>query len=201
MNRPTRSLPKPRSARRSHGRRSRGVLAGGFTLIEVLFALFILLLMGLMVASVIPVAARSTRMANSHSLAVQIVQRKIDQLQDKSAGYAKLEGSSLKSLNIIDSGWTQAGTVYKQGTTVESYGSNYSVTGKFTAVDNLASYFPNGVTGTITVTPWAPAVKSVSGQQKAMLMNVTVTLEWRNTPDGPLNNFSASTLITKMPMN
>jgi type II secretory pathway pseudopilin PulG len=144
-------------------------------LIEVLFSLFIFMMMTLMFAAVIPAAVRNSRYSSSYAQAVQLAQHKIDQVRD--AGFAKCDGTTLKTLNIIDS----ATPIYTNGTT-----NRYA----FTTTDSLLSYFPSGATGTVTIEPWAPSYTGAT----YTIMRVQVDFTWRDA-GGPTSSYSTATVV------
>lgn len=144
-------------------------------LIEIIFSLFLFMMMALMFAAVIPVATRSSRYSSSYAMAAQIAQHKIDQIRD--AGYAKCNGTQLAALNLIDS-----------ATPVESAGT--AETFAFTNRDNLLAYFPNGATGTVTTDNYAPSSTGTGFN----IRQVTITITWRDA-GGPTSTFSTSALV------
>lgn len=168
----------------------------GLTLIEVLLAAFIFLMMALMLASVLPAAARNTRYSATYSQAVALCQRKMDQLQE--AGWGKLTETDLRTLGIIDS---SAGVVDGLAMTY-SFTQNDSPANTNNA-DNLSSFFPGGtndssrVIGTIRVEPWESGYVTVNGTPEPSLMKVTVRLAWREAK-GTQSSFSMTSLISRM---
>jgi Flp pilus assembly protein TadG len=181
----------------SSGNRKRPIR--GFTLFEVILALFIFLMMSLMFSAVVPTAARSARYGNSYNYAVALAQRKVDQLQE--AGWGKLNETDLRSLGIIDA---SAGVSNGTATTY-SFTTNNTATNAANA-DNLAQYFPGGTspatrpTGTIRVEPWAPSTVFVGGVPQDTLKRITVTISWRDARGAP-SSFSISSLVTRMTLN
>lgn len=168
----------------------------GLTLIEVLLAAFIFLMMALMLASVLPAAARHTRYSATYSQAVALCQRKMDQVQE--AGWGKLNEADLRALGIIDS---SAGV--SEGTaTVYSFTRNDSASNSKNA-DNLSSFFPGGtnpetrVTGTIRIEPWESGYVTVNGNAEPSMMKVTVRIDWREAKRGQ-SSFSMTSLISRM---
>jgi len=157
-----------------HGRR-------GFTLIEVIFAIAIFLLMGLMIAAVVPTAVRSARQGNTYALATSLVRHKIDQLQK--AGYDKMNGPGLgqNDTDIVDGTPTNANA---NGTA--------DITFNFATTDKLAQVFPSGATGTIRVKPYSPSVSGTT----ASVIQATVTVTWREA-GRPVSSVSMTTLIPK----
>lgn len=168
----------------------------GLTLIEVLLAAFIFLMMALMLASVLPAAARNTRYSATYSQAVALCQRKMDQLQE--AGWGKLNEADLRALGIIDS---NVGTT-DGAATLYSFTQNDSPPNNNNA-DNITSFFPGGtnvetrVLGTIRVEPWESGYVTVNGNLEPSLMKVTVRIAWREAKGGQ-SSFSMTSLISRM---
>lgn len=157
----------------THGKaRTRVILRArrrGFTLVEVMFSLIVLLMMTFVFAACFPLADRQATYASNYAQATFLAQHKIDEL--RTAGYDQLNYSSLISEGVIDAAPTT---------------SPYS----FTSTDNLTSFFPNGSTGTITVVadPNAPA-----GTED----DVTVTVTWVNGGVST-GSYSTSAIIIAM---
>jgi hypothetical protein len=174
-----------------HARRVRGL-----TLIEVLLAAFIFLMMTLMLASVLPAAARHTRYSATYSQAVALCQRKMDQVQE--AGWGKINEYNLRELGIIDN----SPGVVDGLATLYSFTENDSPPNTNNA-DNITSFFPGGtrvnsrVNGTIRVEPWESGYVTVNGNPQPSLMKVTVRLAWRESK-GAQSSFSMTSLISRM---
>ena len=138
----------------------------GFNLIEVLVAVFILVIMALMFAAVVPTTLRSVRTANYYNLAGQIAQRKLDQLMDPNVGYTKMTVDGLTNgpdvvapgvkypqvvseavtassdpCEVYDPVATTSGTAPTASTKA---GTNYRMTGYFTKLDGLRRFKSNG---------------------------------------------------------
>jgi prepilin-type N-terminal cleavage/methylation domain-containing protein len=113
----------------------------GYTLIEVLVSLFVVSMGAIMYTSMLPMAAKGSRMVGNYQQASSLVQHKIDQL--RAVGYGRLDYTDLlASLDIIDAAPTS---------------SPYS----FTTVDGLSSIYP-GATGTIAISTYAANIKQVT---------------------------------------
>jgi len=181
-----------------HYRQGAGWRPGGirpvraFTLIEVLVAAFIMVIMAMMVAAVVPIATRGTHMSRSYSQAILVAQRKIDQMQ--SAGYSALSGSTISDdYKIVDDSDNNPATpASSTGTTGDGY-----LTFPFTNRDNLADVLGPNATGVIEIRPWGGAGLSGTGG----LLGVRVRLTWREGDKATQSTYMISTLITKMPMN
>lgn len=156
----------------STSRKSRTALG----LIEVIFALFLFMMMALMFAAVIPVATRSSKYSSSYSMASQIAQHKVDEIRE--AGYAKCNGAGLDSLDLIDS-----------ATAIQTVGT--AETFSFTTTDNLLSYFPSGATGTVTIDNYAPSSTGTGFN----IRQATITITWRER-GAPTSSFSTTALVS-----
>ena len=113
----------------------------GYTLIEVMVSLFVVSMGAIMYTSMLPMAAKGSRMVGNYQQASSLVQHKIDQL--RAVGYGRLDYTDLlASLDIIDA----------------SPGSSpYS----FTTIDGLSSIYP-GATGTIAISDYSSNIKQVT---------------------------------------
>jgi hypothetical protein len=191
-----REVIAPLARNRSHQRR-RGT-ARGFTIIEVMLALFIFLMMTLMFAAVVPTAARSARYAGAYAYASVICQRKIDQLTE--AGWDKLDQADLQTLGIIDS----SSPTTDGNATIYSFSDNNS-SGNATNPDNINQFFSGGTNsatkpiGTIRIEPWSEGNATVTIQNvpTVVLDKVTVTIAWRDGRGAP-QSFSMTTLMTRI---
>ena len=160
--------------------------AHAFTLIEVMFAIYILLIMALMFSAVSVSATRSSRFGNSYNQAMSLAQHKIDQLQDE--GFDKaltptvLYGKELDDPAVnYATGNSPAPTVYGVLPATNSYFKGY-----FTSVDKLNQYFvtqksgtqytPNSAQGYIEITPYpktpVPAI--------VYNLSVKITITWQD---------------------
>jgi hypothetical protein len=195
---PAKSYPHTRPfARRSR----RGAV--GLSLIEVVMALFILLMMTLMVAAVLPITTRMTRSSNTYASALAICQRKIDQLQE--AGWGKLDTTSLLALGIIDS---TAPVISGDVATYTFTNNNNPTPGAPNpadkSYDNLGDFFPgtgaNAPTGTIRVQTMEGGTVNISDYNQPVMRRVTVTVSWQE-PVGPRQTFSMTALISQVSMD
>jgi prepilin-type N-terminal cleavage/methylation domain-containing protein len=157
----------------------------GFTLMEVMITLFLLVGMGLMFGAVIPLQARSAHISNTYNQASLLCQHKIDQL--RGAGFGSLNFAGLLNRGIIDD-TSAAGLI----------SSPY----RFTVTDQLAAdagaatgFFPAGSTGTIDVRDYSAINASTPAGQLAY---VTVTVRWTTTT-GTTRSCTAATLISQAP--
>ena len=101
----------------------------GFTLIEVMVAIFLVALGAIMYSALMPMAAKGSRMVSNYQQASSLVQNKIDEV--RAVGYGRINYANLQAAGIIDATPTS---------------SPYS----FTGVAGLASIFP-GAAGTISI--------------------------------------------------
>jgi prepilin-type N-terminal cleavage/methylation domain-containing protein len=171
----------------------RGRARRGFTIMEVMFAVAIFTLMGIMFGAVFPMTIRAGQHANNYAQAALLAQRKIDQL--RWANYGRItddaQGTALNKLTALD--------------IVD--GQNADGSYDFTSVDKLTGaggFFTApaaGQAGTITVGdysadttgPDAGNAGNLPGAGNAAL--VTVTLAWGGKDPG---TYSASALIIQM---
>lgn len=167
-----------RFASGSHRPSRRRARCGGISLVEVMFALGILLLMAMMFGAAIPAATRGTRFSGAFQQAISVAQHKIDQLRD--ADLARLTAANLDSRDIIDS-----------EATCTTSGANTSC--KFTTIDSLVSYFGAGAVGTIDIVPYVPSWVAATSQY--MLSAVTVTVKWKDSANKE-HSYSASAMIS-----
>lgn len=157
---------------------------------EVMFAVAIFTLMGIMFGAVFPMTIRAGQHANNYAQAALLAQRKIDQL--RWANYGRItddaQGTALNKLTALD--------------IVDGQNANGSY--DFTAVDKLTGaggFFTApaaGQAGTITVGDYNADANpnnagNLPGPGNAAL--VTVTLAWGGKDPG---TYSASALIIQM---
>jgi len=152
----------------------------GFTLVEVALSLIVFGMMTILFGAVFPMAVRGAQYSNNYAQAAMVADHKMDQL--RSGGYGLLFNPSgntgLISQNVIDA--VNAGGSYD-----------------FTTADNLVAngtsqgYFPNGSTGTITVTD-----DTANGVPSGSVALVTITVAW-NGGGVPAGSYSLSSLISK----
>lgn len=175
---------------------------GGFSIVETMLALIIFTLMTMMVAAVLPTAARSSRMGNDYSQAVTVVLHKINQLQE--TGYSRMTGPQLgqSGLDVVD------GT---PSSPASNANGDQSASFEFTTTDNLLSYFPgsNGGDanskphGYIDIAPWTPSASTDTSSGTPVtiygMIQATVRIVWTDT-HGASRNFSMTTLIPRTPM-
>lgn len=179
-------------------------LRAGFTMIEVVFAMFILMLMALMFAVVVPTSARSTRYASDYAQASSVVMHKLNQVQD--AGYANMDGPGLGGSGalIVDG---------SPSTPANNDNGDQTFTAEFTDRDKLWEYFSGGrdasgnrITsgniprGYLYVSPYAPSAITSGSTTTYSLVRVTATVQWWNAK-GQLQTFSATTLVPKTTVN
>lgn len=110
----------------------------GFSLVEVIVALFLLAVGSAIFGGVIPLAVKSAKMVSNHEQASSIVQHKLDQL--RGVGYGRLTYTELRNAGIIDPKSTQP---YE-----------------FTQVDGLYDLYPEPI-GTIEIKDFNANIKRV----------------------------------------
>jgi len=111
----------------------------GFSLAEVIIAIFLIALGAVMLGAMFPMASKTGKMVGNHEQAASIVQHKIDQL--RGVGYGRLTFSELYDAGIIDNKSTQP---YE-----------------FTQADELAKIYPDPK-GTIEITTFSSNIKKVN---------------------------------------
>ena len=112
----------------------------GYTLIEVMIALFLISMGAITFTAMMPMAAKGSRMVSNYQQASSLAQNKIDEI--RAVGYGRIDYTDLLAAGIIDSSPTA---------------SPYS----FTGVGALATIFP-GATGTIAVADFSTTIKQVT---------------------------------------
>lgn len=100
-------------------------LKRGFTLIEVLFAVFLALTCALIVAAGMPVATKSRTRADLNNKATSLVQKQLEAV--RGMGYANLTGGALTSAGLIDSESLSASGKYVFTNSDSSYLDNPSL--------------------------------------------------------------------------
>ena len=114
----------------------------GYTLVEVMVALFLIAMGAIMYSAMMPMAAKGSRMVSNYTQACSLVQHKIDQL--RAVGYGRLDYTDLAaSPDIIDA-------------------SPATSPFSFTTIDSLSAIYPNGATGTIAIADFSSVVKQVT---------------------------------------
>jgi prepilin-type N-terminal cleavage/methylation domain-containing protein len=101
----------------------------GFSLVEIVVAVFLMAMAVLMFGAFYPTASRTSRMSGNHSQAISEVQHKVDQL--RAIGYGRLTYTELKNAGVIDA-------------------SPSTLPYRFDGVDELSKLLPSPV-GTINV--------------------------------------------------
>ena len=124
----------------------------GFTLVEALFAIFLVAICAAIVAATTPIASMSRVKAESMNKATGIAQKELESI--RGAGFANCTASALVSAGLLDSTNVVAPNTY-------SFTNSDLL--KF---DNAAKVLPNG-TGTVKLE-----------QLNIDLVRVTVTVTW-----------------------
>ncbi len=158
----------------------------GFTLLEAVLALAVLVMIGLLFAAVLPVSLRGARLSSHYAQASALAQHKIAQL--RGAGFLSAQSpAALAAQGIVDFGTASSPAV--------------PYTASFTGVDHLladangSGLYPAGTTATITVADYAAKNSAVPA---GTVNDVTVTIHWQsgNISDG---SYSTSALIVQTP--
>lgn len=145
-------------------------LKKGFSLIEVLFAVFITSLCAAMLAATMPVATASREKADTNNKATSLIQKQLEAV--RGIGYGNLTPAQMFTYKVIDSANAVSADTYSW-TNVDSVNK-----------DNPAQILKNG-TGTIKV-------ESIDTD----LRRVTVTVTW--TDRGTTRTLSAATLVANL---
>ena len=142
----------------------------GYSLVEVLFGIFLAGLCAMVLAATMPVANNARSMANNQNTALSLAQKQMEAL--RSAGYPNMTPDRLLATGLIDS--TTAVTANTYSFTNVDVG----------ALDSPALRLPNG-TGQVRV------------EQVALdLRRVTVTLNWRER--GRNRSVSVGTMVANL---
>ena len=193
----------------------------GFNMIEVLIAVFILALMALMFAAVVPTSLRSVNTAKYYNLAATIAQRKLDQLSDPSVGYSSMTPAGLGG-TVLSNASTNGPCDWNDPNPVVTSGSgpngslaaktNYQMVGYFTKIDGLRQYVDNGstacrplasqnalpgdddVVGKLVIEGWEGKTASSTD---ALMMKATVTVSWKVSGRAK-STYTTSTLISRV---
>jgi len=120
--------------------------ARGFTLIEVLFGIFLVMLCATVLAASMPVGDRSRITANNQNVALSLAQKQMEAV--RTAGYANLSVDRLAALGMIDDTDPISGNTYSFTTCDNA------------AVDSPADALPQG-NGTITINQIAIDLREV----------------------------------------
>lgn len=142
----------------------------GFTLVEVVVALFVFTLLMLVFASTISISLRASRLNSQYTQATSLCQHKIDQL--RATGFGRIDYTDLRAAGnpIIDS-------------------SPNTQPFSFVVEDNIASVLPSP-TATIS-TSFLDAAQQI--------MKVTVTITWKNvTLENKTSSMSINAIIANV---
>jgi prepilin-type N-terminal cleavage/methylation domain-containing protein len=146
----------------------------GYTLIEVLFAIFMVLICAMIVAATMPISNVSNAKASDLQKAIDLSQKELELIQQQ--GFNNCNASQLAAAGLIDN--TTA--VYSQGH-VSTYTCNNVGS---TVNDSPAQVLTNG-TGTVTLTT-----------VNIGLTQVVVTIKWRDRMQ--YKTYSVGTLIANL---
>lgn len=142
----------------------------GFSLIEVLFAIFLVMLSASIVVATMPTATRARVKADYNNKATSLAQKMIETV--RGLGYANVAASPLYARGLLDSTTPVASNTYSF-TNVDS-----------TALDEPSRILPAG-TGTIKIE-----------QVDIDLRRITVTVSW--TERGTARNVVVGTLVANL---
>ena len=131
----------------------------GFSLIEVMIALFVFALLAIIFSSTLIVAKSASTMNGQYAQAISIAQHKIDQL--RAMGYGRLVYIELQEANRVDTTHTSSPYV-------------------FNGVDTVANYLPNPSTSL--------RIENSDEYDSTRVKLVTVTVSWRATPTSTVDS-------------
>ena len=142
----------------------------GFTLIEVLFAIFLVVICAFIIAATMPIANTSRTKASDQDKAMGLAQKQLEAIRGQ--GYANVTPTQLTALGLIDN--------------ANPIGTNtYSFTNSDSANLDNPSLILNKGTGTVKLE-----------QLDLNLVRVTVTVTWLDRVT--YKNFSVGTLIANL---
>lgn len=158
----------------------------GFTLLEAILALAVLVMIGLLFAAVLPVSLRGARQSSHYAQASALARHKIAQI--RGAGFTALQSpATLIAQGIIDPGSASSSAV--------PYTAGFASADRLLADANGVSLYPAGTTATITVTDYAAKNPAVP---VGTVDDVTITIHW---PSGTIadGSYSTSALVVQTP--
>ncbi len=138
----------------------------GFTLIEVMISLAVLVALTLVFATCVPVAVRASKSNGQYSQALSLCQHKIDQL--RAVGYGRLNHTELSDAAIVDDEPTSQPWSFEAVDEVASYLADPSATLTVQEVANNQ----RKVTATIRWRPATSPGKTSSASLSAIIANV-----------------------------
>ena len=160
----------------------------GFTLVEIMLALFVFGMITLLFGAIFPVASRAGHLSGNYAEAAMIGQRKIDQCRQ--AGYSNLYGagiSKMTALGIIDNP-QPTGYPLVNGTTT-TY--TFTQVDKLVTVGTVNGYFQAGATGTLSIGP-VPSGAGWTAPTASQAVLIKTVIQWSGGPQGSgLYNSSA----------
>lgn len=163
----------------------------GFTLVEIMLALFVFGMITLLFGAIFPVASRAGHTAGNYAEAAMIGQRKIDQCRQ--AGYANIYGSGVSNkmiaLGIIDNPQPSGFPIVNGATTTYSF----TLADKLVTNGTVPGYFQAGTTGILSIGP-VPNGAGWNAPSIGQAVLVKATLQWASGPQGS-GLYTSSTLI------
>lgn len=158
----------------------------GFTLLEAVLALAVLVMIGLLFAAILPVSLRGARQSSHYAQASGLAQHKIAQI--RGAGFLSAQSpAALAGQGIVDSSTASSPAV--------PYTASFAGTDHLLADASGPGLYPAGTTATVTITDYAAKNPAVPAGTVA---DVTVTIHWQSgtISDG---SYSTSALIVQTP--
>jgi len=151
--------------------------SSGYTLIEIVFALFLLATGAVVTTAALPIANTDRARADMLNKAVGLTQKEVEAI--RGLGYANANASQLYFYNLIDSTTPLSNFPSTSSTATYSFTQSDS-----SANDSPATLLP-GCTATVTVT-----------QADIDLISISVTVTWNE--QGTTRTYSDGTLIANL---
>ncbi len=149
----------------------------GFTLVEMMIAVFVFWMMIALFGAILPIAGQGSRSGSSYAQAALLAQHKIDQVRQ--GGFNKMNPGQMVNMNIIDANADRTPKTAAVPAGLPAGTVSYSFTGADNLVDNGANkgYFAAGAQGILSL---SPALGGQGGNAPAttQALQVTVTLTW-----------------------
>ena len=146
----------------------------GFTFVEAVLCLMIMLAASLLFSATFPLALRSAAMSNNYAQAKFLADHKIDEL--RAAGWSNVVQTNkfTGAPGITD----VANTAQLEGLSDIDASPGTGPAWTFTTIDNLPSYFGSGCAGTVTIVPDTVETYCRAGSTSCELVDVTVKISW-----------------------
>ena len=149
---------RPRPCRRTRLR------CAGFTLVEMMIALFVFGMMISLFGALVPIADQGSRSGSGYAQAALLAQHKIDQVRQ--GGFSKLNAGQMVTMGIIDANANGTPMTTATPAGLPAGATSYSFTGVDNLVDSGANkgYFPAGAQGVLSLSP--PSASRVGARRR-----------------------------------